>query len=456
MGAADRDSGRRGATGRDSGGRGIAIISDGGGDNQNKDAASGKVAEGAHLAGILESVVLLPAAVVAMATVAMAAGWAATTTATVQVLEEVATTYEKINKEETFSRLWSSQGNERDQLEGNEKNFEADLKQPLKPWASPLFPVLSSSNLQVGAQIRLTTMAVRLLSLPFSTSTAPQSKLAQFSGFKSASYIQSFPKRPDNSGRRRSYFAVRACGKPEENNVSEGENRWGKVSAVLFDMDGVLCNSEDPSRRAAVDVFAEMGIQVTVEDFTPFTGMGEVNFLGGVAKVKGIKGFNPDASKKRFFEIYLDKYAKPSSGIGFPGAFELVTQCKSKGLKVAVASSADRIKVDANLTAAGLSLSMFDAIVSADAFENLKPAPDIFLAASKILNVPPSECVVIEDALAGIRAAKAAKMRCIAVATTLAESILEAAAPSLIRKGIYNISLDDILSGGSGSNSMQF
>nr|GMD40623.1 NHL repeat-containing protein 2-like [Ipomoea batatas] len=118
---------------------------------------------------------------------------------------------------------------------------------------------------------------------------------------------------------------------------------------------------------------------------------GEANFLGGVANVKGVHGFNPEAAKKRFFEIYLDKYAKPNSGIGFPGAFELVTQCKSKGLKVAVASSADRIKVDANLTAAGLSLSMFDAIVSADAFENLKPAPDIFLAASKILNVPPSE-----------------------------------------------------------------
>ncbi|KAL2536923.1 NHL repeat-containing protein 2 [Forsythia ovata] len=109
----------------------------------------------------------------------------------------------------------------------------------------------------------------------------------------------------------------------------------------------------------------------------------KLKFLGGVASVKGVKGFNPEAAKKRFFEIYLDKYAKPNSGIGFPGAFELVTECKSNGLKVAVASSADRIKVDANLAAAGLPLSMFDAIVSADAFVNLKPAPDIFLAASK-------------------------------------------------------------------------
>ncbi|KAM7478487.1 hypothetical protein LguiA_026700 [Lonicera macranthoides] len=244
--------------------------------------------------------------------------------------------------------------------------------------------------------------------------------------------------------------SFRACVKLEEKNVPETGSEWGKVSAVLFDMDGVLCNSEEPSRLAAVDVFAEMGVEVTVEDFVPFMGTGEANFLGGVASVKGVKGFNTEAAKKRFFEIYLDKYAKPNSGIGFPGALELITQCKNNGLKVAVASSADRIKVDANLAAAGLPLSMFDAIVSADVFENLKPAPDIFLAASKILNVPTSECIVIEDALAGVQAAKAAEMRCIAVTTTLSEDTLKAAGPSIIKKEIGNVSLDDILRGGSG------
>ncbi|XP_052206057.1 protein SUPPRESSOR OF QUENCHING 1, chloroplastic isoform X2 [Diospyros lotus] len=252
--------------------------------------------------------------------------------------------------------------------------------------------------------------------------------------------------------RRPAVATPRACVKLEEKNVPETGSEWGKVSAVLFDMDGVLCNSEDLSRRAAVDVFAEMGVEVTVDDFVPFMGTGEVNFLGGVASVKGIKGFNAEAAKKRFFEIYLDKYAKPDSGIGFPGALELITQCKSKGLKAAVASSADRIKVDANLAAAGLPVSMFDAIVSADAFENLKPAPDIFLSASKILDVPTSECIVIEDALAGVQAAKAAQMRCIAVTTTLSEDTLKKAGPSLIRQEIGSISLDDILSGGSVSN----
>uniref|UniRef100_A0ACD5XKX1 Uncharacterized protein n=1 Tax=Avena sativa TaxID=4498 RepID=A0ACD5XKX1_AVESA len=161
---------------------------------------------------------------------------------------------------------------------------------------------------------------------------------------------------------------------------------WGKVSAVLFDMDGVLCNSEEPSRRAAVDVFAEMGVDVTVDDFIPFTGTGEANFLGGVARVKGVKDFNTEDAKKRFFEIYLNKYAKPNSGIGFPGALELIM-----------------------------------------------------------------ECIVIEDALAGVQAAKAAEIRCIAVTTTLGEDALQEASPVFIRKDIGDISINDILYGGSNA-----
>jgi len=70
-------------------------------------------------------------------------------------------------------------------------------------------------------------------------------------------------------------FAVKACVvNVEQKNVAAESGEWGKVSAVLFDMDGVLCNSEEPSRKAGVDLFAEMGIEVTVDDFVPFTGTG--------------------------------------------------------------------------------------------------------------------------------------------------------------------------------------
>ncbi|XP_066381363.1 protein SUPPRESSOR OF QUENCHING 1, chloroplastic-like [Miscanthus floridulus] len=160
----------------------------------------------------------------------------------------------------------------------------------------------------------------------------------------------------------RDVIAAAAASAPSSSSPgSEGAEgaAWGKVSAVLFDMDGVLCNSEEPSRQAGVDVFAEMGVEVTVDDFVPFMGTGEANFLGGVARAKGVKDFNPESAKKRFFEIYLDKYARPNSGIGFPGALELIMECKNSGLKVAVASSADRIKVDANLAAAGLPVSLY-------------------------------------------------------------------------------------------------
>ncbi|KAG6555690.1 hypothetical protein Mapa_002927 [Marchantia paleacea] len=225
------------------------------------------------------------------------------------------------------------------------------------------------------------------------------------------------------------------------------------VRGVLFDMDGVLCESEGPSRDAAVALFAEKGVSVTAEDFIPFMGTGEANFLGGVARKYGLE-FDVDAFKKRFFEIYIEKYAQPNSGLGYPGALNLILECKKAGLKLAVASSADRVKVDANLSAAGLPQSNFDAVVSADLFENLKPAPDIFLAAAKALGLPPQECVVIEDALAGVQAARAAGMRCIAVTTTLAGPKLMSAGPSLIKKSITEITLGDILTlqePGSGS-----
>ncbi|KAE8679267.1 hypothetical protein F3Y22_tig00111402pilonHSYRG01109 [Hibiscus syriacus] len=254
-------------------------------------------------------------------------------------------------------------------------------------------------------------MAMRLLSTP--TALSHPTKLFFISSPKPISRTSSFfESRPPCRVFTRK-MVVTACVKVEEANVKEtGKQEWGKVSAVLFDMDGVLCNSENPSRKAAVDVFAEMGVQCTAEDFAPFTGM------------------------------------------GFPGALELITQCKNKGLKVAVASSADRVKVDANLAAAGLPILMFDAVVSTDAFENLKPAPDIFLAASKILDVSPEECIVIEDAVAGVQAANAANMRCIAVTTTLREEALKAVGPSFIRNDIGNVSLDDILGGDLGGYSL--
>ncbi|KAL4421480.1 hypothetical protein ABPG75_010771 [Micractinium tetrahymenae] len=217
-----------------------------------------------------------------------------------------------------------------------------------------------------------------------------------------------------------------------------------EVKAVLFDMDGVLCNSEEVSRLAACEVMVELyGLTVHPDEFVPFTGTGEANFLGGVAR-KYNAPFELESCKAKFFEVYMSKYAKPGMGIGHEGARELVQACRAAGLKTAVASSADLVKVHANLAAAEIPLDLFDAIVSADAFERLKPSPDIFLAAASQLGVHPDNCVVIEDAVAGVQAARAAGMRVIGVTTSLAPEAMQAAAPDWIQPSIKYIAVDDI------------
>lgn len=189
-------------------------------------------------------------------------------------------------------------------------------------------------------------------------------------------------------------------------------------------MDGVLTDSEPLICAAAMAMFKELGLVVQPEDFTPFVGTGENKYLGGVAEKYGFPVDIP-AAKKRTYEIYLALV--PGRLHAFPGAVGLVRQCRAAGLKVAVASSADAIKIEANLHKIGLPPAEWEAIVGAEDVAHKKPAPDIFLAAARKLELPPGACVVVEDAINGIQAARAAGMRCVAVAQTFAAGRLGAA-----------------------------
>lgn len=211
------------------------------------------------------------------------------------------------------------------------------------------------------------------------------------------------------------------------------------IHAVIFDMDGVLADSEPLINEAAIRMFAERGLKVQPEDFLPFIGAGEDRYIAGVAEKYN---FSLDliAAKKRTYEIYLELV--PDRLNAFRGAVNLVQTCRAAGLKVAVASSADRVKIDANLKKIGLPPDAWHAIVSAEDALHKKPAPDIFLAAARKLQLSPSECVVIEDAVNGVQAAKAAGMRCIAVAQTFAPEKLHEA--DLIKAKISELSVREL------------
>jgi HAD superfamily hydrolase (TIGR01509 family) len=212
------------------------------------------------------------------------------------------------------------------------------------------------------------------------------------------------------------------------------------MKAVIFDMDGVLTDSEPLINAAAVAMFRERGLVVEPEDFRPFVGTGENRYIGGVAEKYGFP-LEIAAAKKRTYEIYLELV--PRQLRAFPGARELVGACKRAGLKIAVASSADLVKIDANLRQIGLPPSAWDTLVSAEDALHKKPAPDLFLAAARKLGVVPAECVVIEDAINGIQAAKSAGMRCVAVAQTFPAEQLVAA--DRVRPALSSVTLSDLL-----------
>lgn len=194
-----------------------------------------------------------------------------------------------------------------------------------------------------------------------------------------------------------------------------------RLKGVIFDMDGVLVLSEPIIAAAAMKMFAEKGFEVRHEEFRPFIGMGEDRFIGGVAEARGIP-LEPEKDKARTYALYLDMVRgnlKP-----LPGVVGFVAECRRRGLKIAVASSADEIKVVANLNEIGLPPATFDAVVSGSEVARKKPAPDIFLEAARRLELDPADCLVIEDAISGVEAAKSAGARCLAVTTSFDRSQL--------------------------------
>ncbi|MEN8227380.1 MAG: HAD-IA family hydrolase [Bacteroidota bacterium] len=188
-----------------------------------------------------------------------------------------------------------------------------------------------------------------------------------------------------------------------------------RIKAVLFDMDGVLVDSEEYICQAGINMFNEKGYQVAPEDFLPFTGMGENRYLGGVAEKHNIP-FDLETDKARTYEIYANLVKGKLSPLD--GVHQFIDTCLKKGLLLAVASSADSVKVNINLDEIGVKQELFQTIVTGLDIEHKKPAPDIFLKAAELIGVDPQSCLVVEDAISGVAAGKAAGAKVLALTTS--------------------------------------
>ena len=209
-----------------------------------------------------------------------------------------------------------------------------------------------------------------------------------------------------------------------------------KYKAILFDMDGVLIDSEWLIRAASIQSLAEHGIDAKHEDFLEFTGMGEDRFIGGVAEKYGLT-YDP-AMKQRAYDFYGQRVKEDA--VVPRSVKEMLETLHSRGVKLAICSAADRRKVLYNLSALGVSEELFTAIVSGNEVARKKPFPDIYLRGAELVGEAPKDCLVAEDAISGVQAAHAAGMDAAAVPTTFTrEHLQNGAAPEYMLNEICEL-----------------
>ena len=197
--------------------------------------------------------------------------------------------------------------------------------------------------------------------------------------------------------------------------------------ALLFDMDGLMVDSEPLWFEVEREFARARGGDWTEALGTACIGMGMANTLRVMHESFGVPvDVERDASV--IVELFVARVGELTLKTGFD---ELLAEALSKGVPRALASSSARRLVEATLARFGVR-ERFDAVVTGDCVAHPKPAPDIFLEAARRLRVPPEACVVLEDSLAGVRAARAAGMRVIAVPEGVASAEMTSLAEAVV------------------------
>lgn len=183
--------------------------------------------------------------------------------------------------------------------------------------------------------------------------------------------------------------------------------------AIIFDMDGTLIDSTDADYQAWKRLFKEFNIDLTYEKYYPLLGKKSVDVISSQLNLEGDE-VKKALDKKMFFY----RQVVEENGMKLiPGADKAIEHCRSLPLKLALATSSRREKMNMMMEMMGF-LKFFDAIVTGEEVFHGKPAPDIFLKAADRLGISPEDCLVFEDTISGIRSAKNAGMQCIAICST--------------------------------------
>ncbi len=194
------------------------------------------------------------------------------------------------------------------------------------------------------------------------------------------------------------------------------------MQAVIFDMDGVIINSEPIHQKTELDALAKHGLIIENKDLSFLSGATRNAFIKGISEKYD---FHPDwdllfeHKDQNFYQLMHD--VEP-----IPGVLTFIEDLRLNGLKLAIATSGQERSMHFVLDKFNLKTT-FGAMISASDVTKSKPHPQGFLKAASNLSVDPGQCVVIEDSVNGVRAAKAANMYAIAITTTFSRDKLHQA-----------------------------
>lgn len=212
-------------------------------------------------------------------------------------------------------------------------------------------------------------------------------------------------KRARGSGKSRKDWKNRE--KQEEQERLEKGRRVTMLRSIIFDMDGVLVNSEPVHYRAYLMALEPWGKTFSYEEYKNYIGTVNAVILDGL-----IRKFGLPVTRDEFNEMMKEKKAYLYERDGYPGIDgvpDMLKCLKEAGYLLAVASSSPYENIIKATKALGI-CQYFDVLVSGESVEHPKPAPDVFLKAAGALGTAPEDCLVVEDSCHGVHAAKNAGM----------------------------------------------
>ena len=203
-----------------------------------------------------------------------------------------------------------------------------------------------------------------------------------------------------------------------------------KIITIIFDMDGVLVDSEPIHERAEMETCREFGMDVSKSEWDGFRGKKLEDIFSYASKKYGTGNEPIEEMIKRKIEKYLSLALAEMELV--PGAYEFLQELKENGkYKYALTTSGRKFQQDQILAKVGLA-DFFEKMITADDVKNGKPHPEPYVVTVEKLGVQPFECLVIEDSDNGIKSAKAAGCWACGVTTTFSKEKLESSGADVV------------------------